>query len=100
MIDVQINETDLLDLFMNRLEFWTSDKDVLELYKNYLSGLINNGCFEGANLEVNIIIDNLYINDTTIMDGLELASNDIDVNDCDKILAKNEEADLYLVSTY
>lgn len=100
MVNVQINETDLLDLFMNRLEYWTNDGDTLELYEDYLESLIDNGCFEGANLEVNTLIDDLYINDTSVMDGLELASNGIDYDNCDKILARIEDKDLYLVSNY
>lgn len=36
MINVQIDETTLLNLFMDRLEYWTSDSDVLELYEDYL----------------------------------------------------------------
>lgn len=100
MINVQIDETTLLNLFMDRMEYWTSDSDVLELYEEYLQVLIDNGCFEGTVLEVNIIIDNLYINDTSTMNRLELAHNNIDINDCDKILAKNEAKDLYLVSSY
>ena len=100
MINVQINETDLLDLFMNRLEFWTSDSDTIELYKEYIENLINDGCFEGWELDVNLFIDNLYVNDTTTMDKKELDSNNIDIDDWDKILVKNEEVDLYLVSSY
>lgn len=100
MINVKINETTLLNLFIDRLEFWTSDSDVLELYENYLKDLIDCGCFEDAELDINMIIDNLYINDTSIMDKKELLKNNTDVDDEDKVLAKNEEKDLYLVSSY
>ena len=100
MINVQINETTLLNLFMDRLEYWTSDDDVLALYENYLEDLINCGCFENSKLDVNVIIDNLYINDTTIMDKKELLENYIDIYDEDKVLAKNEAQDLYLVRSY
>lgn len=100
MINVQIDETTLLDLFMDRLEYWTSDNDAQELYKKHIENLINAGCFEGAELDVDLFIDNLYINDTTTMDKKGLDSNNIDVDDYDRILAKNEELDLYLVSTY
>ena len=41
MINVQIDETTLLNLFMDRLEYWTSDDDVLELYEDYLKELID-----------------------------------------------------------
>ena len=100
MINVQIDEATLLNLFMNRVEYWTSDDDVLALYENYLEGLIYSGCFEGAELDVSMFVDNLYINDTTIMDKQELLKSDIDVYDWEKVLAKDEDKDLYLVSNY
>ena len=101
MINVKIDETTLLNLFMNRLEYWTTDSDVLELYEKYLQNLIFNGCFEGAELDVNLIVDNLYVNDTAVTDKEGLSQQyDIDVNDYDRILASDEDNDLYLVSTY
>ena len=100
MINVQINETTLLNLFMNRMEYWTSDDDVLALYESYLEELIDSGYFEGAELDVNMFVDSLYINDTTIMVKQELLKNDIDIYDWEKVLAKDEDKDLYLVSNY
>ena len=101
MINVQINETTLLNLFMDRLNYWTTNDDVLGLYENYLKELIDCGCFEGAELDVDLIIDNLYINDTAVTNKEGLAEEyNIDVDDCDRILASNEDNDLYLVSTY
>ena len=100
MINVKLNELTLLNLFMNRLEYWTTDSDVLELYEDYLKVLIDSGCFDSAELDVNMFVDNLYINDTSIMDKKELLENYIDIYDEDKVLAKNEEQDLYLVSNY
>ena len=100
MINVKIDETTLLNLFMNRVEYWTSDDDVLSIYEDYLKELINDGCFDGSELDVNMFVDNLYINDTTIMDKQELLENYIDIYDEDKVLAKNEDKDLYLVSNY
>ena len=100
MINVQIDETTLLNLFMDRLEYWTADDDVLELYENYLRDLIDGECFEGAVLDINLIIDNLYINDTTIMSKEMLDNEGIEVDDSKKVWAKNEDKDLYLVSSY
>lgn len=100
MINVKINETTLLNLFMNRLEYWTTDADVLELYENYLKELIYAGYFEGAEIDVDMFIDNFYINNTAIMDKKELLENYIDIYDCDKVLTKNEDKDLYLVRNY
>lgn len=101
MINVKIHETTLLNLFMDRLEYWTTNSDVLELYESYLKELIDCGCFEGVELYVEDIIDNLYINDTAVTDreGLSTQYN-IEVDDYDRILASNEDKDLYLVSTY
>lgn len=100
MINVQINETTLLNLFMNRLEYWITNAEVLEVYEDYLKELIDSECFDGSELDINLIIDNLYINDTTIMDRKMLDNNDIEVDDSEKVLAKNEDKDLYLVSNY
>ncbi len=100
MINIQIDETTLLNLFMDRLEWWNTDNATLALYKTYLRDLIDAGAFEGSVLDVNLIIDNLYINDTTIMDKEELTSNNIHVDDYDKVLARDESKDLYLVCNY
>lgn len=100
MINVQIDEATLLNLFMDRLEYWTSDNDILELYENYLEELINCGYFEDSELDINFTIDNLYINDTIIMDKEMLDDNGIEVDDREKVFAKNEDKNLYLVSSY
>ena len=100
MINVKIDETTLLNLFMDRLKYWTSDDDVLSIYEDYLKELIDCGCFDGSELDVAMFVDNLYINDTTIMDKEMLNDNDIEVDNRDKVFAKNEDKDLYLVSNY
>ena len=101
MINVKIHETTLLNLFMNRLESWTTNTDVLELYESYLTELIDCGCFEGAELDVDLIVDNLYVNDTAVTDREGLIKEyGIGADDYDKILASDEDNNLYLVSTY
>ena len=100
MINAKVNEETLLNLFMDRLKYWTTSNDVLELYENYLKVLIDDGYFDGSELDIKVFINNFYINDTTIMDKKELLENDIDVDDSDKVLAKNEDKNLYLVSAY
>lgn len=101
MINVQIDETTLLNLLMDRLEYWTTDSEVLELYEKYLQDLITSGCFESAELDVSLIVDNLYINDTEVTDkeGLVKIYN-INSDNCERILASDEDKGLYLVSTY
>lgn len=100
MINVQIDEEQLLDLLMQRIEYWTKDTHILTLYEQYLKDLIYKGYFEGANLDINLLIDNLYVNNTSIMNKEDLKNNDIDVNDSEKVLAKEVDNDLYLVRTY
>lgn len=85
MIKVQIDETTLLDLFMDRLEYWTTDNDVLSLYEDYLKTLIDCGAFEDSELNINNFIDNLYVNDAPIMDKEELEAKKIDIDDADKM---------------
>lgn len=101
MINVQIDETTLLNLFMERMEYWTTNSDILELYEQHFQGLIDGGCFEGAELDVNLIVDNLYVNDTAVTDKEGLIEEyGIEADDCSRILASDEDNDLYLVSTY
>ena len=100
MINVQVDEEHLLDLLMQRMEYWTENSNVLNLYEQYLKDLVYCGCCEGSNLDVSLLIDNLYINDTQIMDGEEIKSNGIDINDSEKVLVKDIDNDLYLVSSY
>ena len=101
MINVKIHETTLLNLFMNRLEYWTTNANVLELYESYLKELIDCGCFEGEELYVDLIVDNLYVNDTAVTNRKGLSEEyGIDLASSDKILASDEDHDLYLVSTY
>ena len=100
MINVQVDEEKLLDLLMQRMEYWTKDANILNLYEQYLKDLIDGGCFEGANLDISLLIDNLCINDTLIMNTEDLKNNDININDSEKVLAKDIENDLYLVRAY
>lgn len=100
MVNLQIDEEQLLDLLMHRVEHWTRDTYILTLYEQYLEDLIYGGYFEGANLDIYLLIDNLYVNDTLIMDKEDLKNNNIDVNDSEKVLARDVDNDLYLVSAY
>ena len=101
MINVQIDETTLLKLFMERLKYWTTNSNTLQLYEKYFQYLIDGCCFEGAGLDVNLIVDNLYVNDTAVTDKEGLKEQyDIEIDDCDRILASDEDNDLYLVRTY
>lgn len=71
MITVKIDESDLLELLMARVEWHTDDAIEQNLYNVYYSELIDNGCFEGAELNIKKIVDNDYVNNFTICHGIE-----------------------------
>ena len=100
MVIVTIDEDTLLEMLLDRLEFWTSDEDVINLYKDYYEGLVYSGCFEGCNLDIIIIVDNDYVNNLTTISKEDFEQWDIESEVDDKIVAFNEEKDLYLIRAY
>lgn len=68
MITVKIDEDELLEMLVKRVEFWTNDNKVIELYSKYYENMVYGGCFEGAELDINSIVDNDYVNWCTVVD--------------------------------
>ena len=64
-VTVTIDEHDLLDMLMDRVNDWTTDDaDLFEkMYENRIWG----GCFEGAEFDIMSIVDNDYVNNTSII---------------------------------
>ena len=100
MVTVTINEDTLLKMLLDRLEYWTSDEDVIALYRNYYEGLIDSGCFEDCRLDVMSIVDNDYINYLTVISKEDFEDYGVEGFEDDKIEAFNKEQNLYLVRTY
>lgn len=107
MITVKIDETTLLDLLVDRLEWWTDKKDIIELYKEYNNSLIESGCFEGEELDIYTLVDNDWVNYTRVITSDELKKEyNVDINNTDeddyydRVLLAIPEKDLYLVRTY
>ena len=71
MITVKIEETDLLDMLVDRVGYWTDDDEVIELYSKYYDSMVYGGCFEDAELNINSIVDNDYVNWLTVVDREE-----------------------------
>ena len=67
MITVKIDEDELLSMLMNRVEHWTDDRDTLELFEKFYENRIDGGCFDGAELDIMSIVDNDYVNNTSIV---------------------------------
>lgn len=100
MITVKIDEDTLLEMLLDRLEFWTSDESVINLYRDYYKGLVDSGCFEGCTLDIMSIVDNDYINNLAPISKEDFEQWGIESEMDDKIVAFNEEEDLYLIRTY
>ena len=100
MVTVTINEDTLLEMLLDRLEFWTSDESVINLYRDYYEGLVYSGCFEGCTLDIMSIVDNDYVNNLTTISKEDFEQWGIESEVDDKIVAFNEEKDLYLIQTY
>lgn len=100
MITIKIDEDTLLDMLMDRVEFWASDEDVIDLYRDYYEGLVDSGCFEGCELDIMSIVDNDYVNNLTTISKEDFEQWGIEDNTDDRIQTFNKEKDLYLIRTY
>lgn len=100
MVTIKIDEDVLLDLLMNRVKFWTSDEDVIDLYRDYYEGLVYSGCFEDCTIDIKSIVDNDYTNNLITISKEDFEQYNIEDKTDDKIVAFNEEEDLYLIETY
>lgn len=98
MITVRIDEEGLLDLLVDRIKFWTNDPVKEKLFKDYYRGLVYSGCFEGCDLDIiDTIVDNDYVNNLTIISKEYFERWGIEGELDDRIVAFNEEEDLYLI---
>ena len=101
MVNVQIEKDDLLHLLLDRVDFWTHDPDVKNLYEAYYAYLIVNGCFEGEKLNISIIVDSDYLNNFNVYGSIEEIMKDYNEDEeeaRERIVA--ECNGLYLVSVY
>ena len=64
-VTLQIDEQDLLEMIMDRVHVWTNDN--ADLFEKMYENMIYDGCFEGAELNIMSIVDNDYVNNTTVI---------------------------------
>lgn len=100
MVTVTIDEDTLLNVLIDRVEFWTSDEDIIALYRDYYEGLIYSDRFEDCTWDIMDIVDNDYINNLTVISKEDFERWGIESEVDDKIVAFNEEKDLYLIRIY
>ena len=100
MVTITIDEDILLKMLVDRIKHWTSDEFVINLYRDYYERLVYSGCFEGCTLDIMMVVDNDYCNYLAPISKKDFEQWGIESEIDDKIVASNEEEDLYLIQTY
>lgn len=100
MVTVKVDEDTLLEMLINRVNFWTSDEVEIDLYRDYYENLIYSGCFEDCELDIMSIVDNDYVNNLTTIKREDFEQYGIEDKEDDKVETFNEREDLYLIRTY
>lgn len=100
MITIKIDEDTLLEMLLDRVKYWESNKDVVDLYNEYYENLIDSGCFENTELDINYIVDNDCINYLTVISKEDFKDYNIEDETDERIEAFNKDKDLYLIRTY
>lgn len=59
---VNIENEVALEMLVDRVKFWTDDEDIIELYRRMYENYIDNGVFDGSDFDINVIVDNDYVN--------------------------------------
>ena len=82
---VYIDDDTALDMLMERVHYWTDDDDVRMLFEKYYEQIIFEGVFNGGDFDVMGIVDNDYINYTSVYSKEDI---DIEEIDTDRILSE------------
>lgn len=83
MLTVKIDEDKALDLLMDRVAYWTDDKDVQKLYEQMYENYIFSGCFDGIDFDIMSIVDNDCINYCSV-----ICKGDAEYTEIDEIYKK------------
>ena len=67
MIDIKMDSDDMIEALIKRVGYWTDDSDVVELFEQYYENAVEGGCFDDSEFNVMSIVDNDYVNNTTII---------------------------------
>lgn len=94
MNKILMDENDLIDLLVERVEFWTQDEEVINLYRQMYEYEYDISCFDGRELDIKKIVDNDYINYCRIIE-----EGDEDYEEVKK-LAMSGERDCYENTIY
>lgn len=67
-VTVKIYKDDLLDMLLERCDFWGTSRENKDLFEKMYSHYIDGECFDEAELDIMVIVDNDVINYTTILE--------------------------------
>lgn len=67
MITIKIDEQELLDMFVERVRYWTKDEDEIKLFEKMYDDYIWNGVFTDGEVDIMSIVDNDWVNYTAIV---------------------------------
>ena len=62
LVTVKVKDWQLLDMLLDRYDFWGTSKENKDLFENMYSNMIDNCCFEDTEFDVMKIVDNDVIN--------------------------------------
>lgn len=57
-VTVSVDEDDLLEMFEDRIKFWKTDSEDIELFSKMYERQINEGYYEASFLDIKAIVDN------------------------------------------
>lgn len=67
-VTVKIYKDDLLDMLLERCDFWATSRENRDLFEKMYSNYIDGGCFDEAELDIMAIVDNDVVNYTSILE--------------------------------
>lgn len=59
---IHIDDDTILEMLTKRVRFWTDDDDVADLFNAYYEKQVEQQAWNGADFDVQTIVDNDYIN--------------------------------------
>lgn len=100
MINIQMDSDDMIEMLLDRLAVWVTSQygDEWDCWSEYITDMVEGGVFDGGEFNPMVIIDNLYVNDTSMITRDEWEEYGIEDEDDERILA--HVGDCYLVSAY
>lgn len=64
---VEIEDDEAVEMLVERVKYWTSDNDVIDLFKKMYQSYIDSGVFESGKFNIMEIVDNDYVNYTRVI---------------------------------